>query len=92
MNIVLQKQIWIYSNSIVIYSSILAFSPIAGIPSACENVLAQEGTINSEGTINDRLSDENAIKWANATLGLVQEGSQQWFSQRKYRYGKWYNV
>ncbi|MGI0051538.1 MAG: hypothetical protein ACRD8K_07355 [Nitrososphaeraceae archaeon] len=70
------------------FSSILAFSPIAGIPPACENILAQEGAINSEGTINDRMSGENTTKWANATLALVQEGSQQRFSQRKYRSGK----
>jgi hypothetical protein len=63
-------------NLIVIYSSILAFSLIAGMPTAFEN-LVQEVAINSEGTINDRISGENGTKWANATLTFVQEGSQQ---------------
>ena len=38
------------------------------------------------------MSGENVTKLDNATLALVTEGSQQRFSQRKYRSGKWYNV
>jgi hypothetical protein len=57
----------------IIISSLLAFVLIPRIPTAFENISAQEGAITPEGSVNDTMSGGNATQWANATLAFAQE-------------------